>query len=462
LGSKSSKFFPRLGPGRSRGCGPRANDVDSRTSDLAQRTSDLDTRTSHLDSRTSHLDSRTSDLDPRTIDLDSRTSDLDPRTSDLDPRTSDLDPRTIDLDPRTSDLDPRTIDLDSRTSDLDPRTSDLDSRTSDLDPRTIDLDPRTSDLDPRTSDLDPRTSDLDPRTIDLDPRTIDLARRAIDLARRAIDLARRTIDLAQRAIDFARQPIDLAQRAIDLSRRRIAFARPTIDPARRTIYEVAPGRNGCAIAKCMTGAPDDAPAYLALMGVQPWGQLHVELFAHLRKKGRSEQEAGELASDCIARVYDPARSPWDPERGGTLLSHLKWVARSVMDNAGKKRKRQKTALAGDDEPEPLPDSNRDAVARHAHDMMMAEQREKLLAILAGKPRALQVLVLTEEGVDTVDEQLERMPGATRAQVYEARRALYDAARELMDRVKDPEVRRAWGLRQHEVTHLTAAEGARDE
>jgi DNA-directed RNA polymerase specialized sigma24 family protein len=201
----------------------------------------------------------------------------------------------------------------------------------------------------------------------------------------------------------------------------------------------------------MPGGPEDKAAYLALMAAQPWGQLHADLLVHLTKaKRRSPQEAEEIAADCIARVYDPARSPWEPERGGALLAHLEWVARSVMDNAGKKRKRQKTTASGDDDPEPLPDSNRDAVARHAHDSMMAEQRAKLLAALAGKPRALEVLALEEDGVTTVDAQHAEMPGASRAQVYEARRAVYEAARALMARERDPEVRRAWGLRQMEA------------
>jgi non-ribosomal peptide synthetase component F len=180
------------------------------------------------------------------------------------------------------------------------------------------------------------------------------------------------------------------------------------------------------------GEPADDARYLALLRDLDWGQLMADLVLFGTKKKRlSPAYAEEMASEAIARVCDPRRSPWDPSRGAKMLTHLAWVLESVLEHDRAKRKRRKTDLAGDDAPEPPPDSDGDPDVRAGRDETLAELRDKLFAAVAKRPLALQLLALEEaEQISDIDTQVSRT-GATRAQVYEARRVLADAARTIL-------------------------------
>jgi hypothetical protein len=181
------------------------------------------------------------------------------------------------------------------------------------------------------------------------------------------------------------------------------------------------------------GDPKDRDAYLALLAKQDWGQLMVDLVgkkAPIKHLGKDLTQ--EIAARAIARVCDPDRSPWDPSRGASLFTHLSWVFKSELAHYREAVERQETDTAGDDLPEPTPDSDADPEVRTTREADRRALRDELVAALDKRPLAKQILLLeADEGISTVEEQVERT-GRTRAQVYEARRHVVAAARALAE------------------------------
>jgi hypothetical protein len=180
------------------------------------------------------------------------------------------------------------------------------------------------------------------------------------------------------------------------------------------------------------GDPVDVRSYRVLMSKQDWGSLMANLVLYgLRRKHLSRDLAEQIAAETISRVIDPNRSPWRPDEHGTLANHLEWTFRSELRNFRDKRQRSQTSSFGDDLPEPPPDSDDNPDVRVERHGTLASLREKLFAAMAKRPLCLTLLALEEdEQVSEVDEQVART-GATRPQIYEARKVLAETARTLL-------------------------------
>ena len=139
----------------------------------------------------------------------------------------------------------------------------------------------------------------------------------------------------------------------------------------------------------------------------------------------SEEDAKDLVSNALLRVFDPDDVPWDPKR--PFLSHMKFVMRQVWDQQMRKVSVQREVLDGGlaaDERAASPRPRQDDDLEHRREIRLwRPMLAQVLAKIGAKhPLVVRMCEVYAQGFDEPDDQAQ-MIGCDVKEIYRARETL---------------------------------------
>jgi hypothetical protein len=158
-----------------------------------------------------------------------------------------------------------------------------------------------------------------------------------------------------------------------------------------------------------------------LLKAQNWPRVRAELLRFACHVARSRQAADDLVQEAIQRAIDPDGDPWDPDVEPLLAKHLMRIIDNI--HRGERDKREvrldpRNKATVEERTARHPVTPEDAALAAEGDRAARRTLEAVKAALGDDPLALQVVALSEDGVDRPADQVM----ATGARIEDIRNA----------------------------------------
>ena len=173
----------------------------------------------------------------------------------------------------------------------------------------------------------------------------------------------------------------------------------------------------------MPGDPDaPSPETLALLAAQDWPRIRSGLVAYGIFRKCRPSDAEDFAHAAILRVRTGERA-WDAADKPDLLVFLLTVVRSLIWNENQRKNRERPTKQS--RVQQFPDTAVNPIEifiERSDDGRGEEILAELLRHVEGDALAVKLVHLSQEGVDTVEEQ-SKLAGATKPQIRNTRERL---------------------------------------
>jgi DNA-directed RNA polymerase specialized sigma24 family protein len=173
----------------------------------------------------------------------------------------------------------------------------------------------------------------------------------------------------------------------------------------------------------------------ALVPAKDWPRIRAEMVRFACRLARSRGAADELVQEAVARVIDRERDPWDPETEPLLAKHMMRIIENIARGNRAKvavRRDPRNVAAVEERTIRRPESPEDAALGAEGEREARGTLDEVKAELAGDAPALEVVDLSERGVDRPADQA-AATGRPIEEIRNARRRVRRAIEEVLRR-----------------------------